>query len=828
MKTILLIILLLSSSIFLAWILKDKERSVEKDNEATNIVEHIRYQRQAREDKNGTIPMDALLKAKKHIEQMPSYTSRDAGLWEWEWLGPGNIGGRIRSILNDPDDPDIIWIGSVSGGLWKTTNGGSTWSHNNDFLPSLAISSMVYNSENKNIMYAGTGESYAGDGLPGAGIFKSTDGGNTWLQLPSTNNDNFKFVNRLCAHPDSGNIIYAVTNSDSLYKTTDGGTTWVALEGFQSRPLDVKLDPNNTNEIYVGCRNGLSISYDYGATWEWQATGVPGKLPLNTGRCEIGIALSAPNWIYISMNRNKGEIWLSTDNGNSWTRKNTGKEYLEKQGNYNNAIWVCPDDPEKIIVGGIDIYRSNNAGSYLKKISNWHYYHNGSIANSAHSDQHCIVPVSNYNTDSHAVVLFGNDGGIQKNTDVWSILARYKWVNLATGTLGITQFYGGAANNVGSLIVGGTQDNDQLRYKSGGSWSGPSNWYQAETGDGGFTAIDYTDSDIIYSEYVFLHIEKSTNGGDSYKDSFTGIGDEGTSLRALFVAPFVIDPNNHSILVAGGSRIWRTGDGADSWYRIRDTIGIKDVVGSDVYYYRCSAIDIAHDNSNLIWVGYENGEIAKTYNGGFTWERVDTNSVLLPSAYVTDICINPNNSNEVWITFGGFNNNRVWFTNDAGTTWHNRSGTPPNDLPALHINTIRVHPQNGSYVYIGTDLGVFATQDKGLNWSVTTHYPDNEGPVNTQVYELFWQGDEFLIAATHGRGMYRTEAPLFNVYVDKSVPNGGNGSQMMPFNKIADAENNRGPGSNMLIKTGNYNQTSPLLIQKEGLLITQDGSVTIK
>jgi len=830
MKTIIYLSTILLFSFFTLLVALNLKTSDTKESdykEATNLKEYISYRKLLRADDNGEIPMNALLKAKEHIENMPSNSSRDAGLWEWEWLGPGNIGGRIRTILNDPDNSSIVWIGSVSGGIWKSTDNGAHWSHNNDFLPSLAISSMVFDSQNKNIMYAGTGESYAGNGLPGAGIFKSTDGGTTWTQLPSTNNNTFRHVNRLYAHPDSGNIIFAVTNADSLYKTTDGGATWTPLAGFQSRTLDIKLDPNNTNEIYVGCLHGLSISYDYGASWEWQTTGATGKLP-DAGRCEIGISSSSPNCIYIGMDRNGGEIWQSTNNGTTWSLKNTGEEYMSNQGDYNNTIWVDPSNSDHLLVGGINIYRSKNGGSTLTKISNEYNYHNGGAANSAHADQHCIVPVSDYNSSSNPVVLFGNDGGIQVNTDPWSVIAPIKWSNLANSTLGITQFYSGAATTSGSMIVGGSQDNDKLRYHASGSWSGPGNWYQATTGDGGFSAINYNTPSIVYGEYIYLHIFKSTDSGDSYSDAYSGITDADANLTAFFIAPFVMDPNDPTILVAGGSKIWKTTNSAGSWSQIRDTIETWINSNGDTRYYRCSAIDIAKDNSLVTWVGYENGNIAVTTDGGSTWNRVDNNSTEMPNRVVTDIAINPNNINEVWVTFGRYEEDRVWFTDDLGLTWQCRSGTPPNDLPVIQVNTIRVHPQNGNYIYVGTDLGVFASQDKGLNWSVTAHYPDNEGPVNTEVAELFWQGDEFLIAATHGRGMYRTETPLVNIYVDKNEPDGGNGSQANPFNNAYIGENERGPGSNMIIESGTYSISTPLWFHKEGMIKANNGSVLFK
>ncbi|NOX85693.1 MAG: hypothetical protein GXO86_06980 [Chlorobi bacterium] len=528
------------------------------------------------------------------------------------------------------------------------------------------------------------------------------------------------------------------------------------------------------------------------------------------------------------MDRNGGEIWRSTDNGSIWTRQYEGIDYLGTQGWYDNALWVCPTNSERIIVGGIDLYRSTNGGAGITKISDWHDYHNGGSANSAHADQHFIVEAADFNYTTNPEVYFGNDGGIQKTNDVWTVSQNSGWVNLANTSLGITQFHGGAAANDGSIIVGGAQDNDKLRYKSSGSWSGPNNWYQATTGDGGHAAVNYNNNNIVYGEYVYLSIKKSTNGGDSYSNATSGLTDAGNGLRALFISPFSMDPNDPTILVGGGSRIWRTTNSAGNWSQIRAEIGAYINGDGNTEYYKCSAIDIDDGNSAIIWVGYDNSQVAYTTNTGTGWTRVDNNDGGLPNRYVTDIAINRYNSNQVFVTFGGYNNDNVWYTPDAGVTWENRSGTAPNDLPALQVNTIRFHPYNSNWVYVGTDLGVFATKDKGLNWSVITNYNDNEGPVNTEVAELFWQGNDFLIAATHGRGMFRTAAPPYKIYVDASAAPGGDGSSAHPFQTVYEAAQVYGPGTTISIETGTYNETQIVNLMREGYIIVTNGSVIIQ
>ncbi|MBM3403680.1 MAG: hypothetical protein FJY10_02180 [Bacteroidetes bacterium] len=808
-----------------------KDKNKEKQKEAMNPEGIMMERFKQRAGSSGAIPMDALLNAKKHIEGMPQ--PKDAGLWNWEWLGPSNIGGRIRAIAIHPTSTNTMFIGGVSGGIWKSTNGGSSWSVIDDFLPSLAITSIVYDPANPTIMYAATGEGfYNHDALPGAGIFKSTNGGTSWTQLSSTNNANFTLVNRLAHHPDSTGVLYAATRDPNrVWKTRDGGATWNSILNASHAVTDVRVSTHGThNMVIAGCwgyhtagwanSGDVYLSSNWGQTWTEQTTGAVNKLPVWPMRCEVTFCPSNSSRIYVVIGRNSGEIWRSDDSGATWTQMDV-LGHLGGQQWYNNCIWVDPTNSLKLVVGGIDNWRSTDGGSTWTQISDWHDYHNNGSANSAHADNHIIINHPSYDGSTNKVVFFGNDGGIQKATDILTTAQNSGWVNLAGTSLGITQFFGVSAAPDGSYICGGTQDNDHLRYKSSGTWSGANNWYQAETGDGGAAAINYNNTTIQYSEYTNLVIQKSTNSGNSWFDAYSGITDAGTD-NALFISPFSMDPNDPARLIAGGATIWRTTNSAGAWSSIR---------GTQTGTPKCSAIDIADGNSSIIWVGYEDGHVAFTTNGTAsppTWTRVDNNATALPNRYVTDIAINPNNHDEVYVTFGEYQNNNVWYTSNSGTGWTNRSGTAPNDLPALQVNTVRVHPLNSNWIYIGTDMGLFASEDKGQNWSVDPRYPTegHEFPSNVEIHELCWQGDYFLIAATFGRGMYRAH-PMVVIYVDLNAAAGGNGSAAAPYNNVEDALNAMGPGTTISIKSNTYDEPY-LMFNKRGMIITTNGSSIIK
>ncbi len=779
--------------------------------------ERERYLRKL--DENGEIPPNGLVRAKEHVDAMwerqqkESGVGADAGLWSWEWLGPGNIGGRVRAILVHPTQTDTMWVGGVAGGIWKTTNGGASWTPLNDFLPSLAVTSLVMDPNDPDVIYAATGEGFSNfDALIGAGIFKSTDGGSTWSQMGNT--FTYPWINRLEHHPSNSGELYGGfgflgLSRGQIRRSTDGGAFWTKILDTPNRPTDIKIHPTQPQYMLVGTATDVYFSQDAGATWTRESDGGAGKLPSSPGRCEVAFASSIFGLVglYVLVNRNQGELWFAQDpfgsGGASWTLKNTGNNFLGGQGWYNNALFVRGDG-SLIVVGGIDLWRSTDFGSTFTRISDWAKYHTGQ---SAHADHHIIVR----KPDTISTVFVGNDGGIQKANNIDTVTQTSGWTNLANN-LGITQFYGGSAAPDGSVIVGGTQDNDSLRFRP---QDGVQAWYQAETGDGGFAAIDFSNPATIFTEYTNLQIEKSTDGGQTYSSATTGLTDAGSN--ALFIAPFSMDPNDPTRLIAGGTSIWHTINSAGTWHSL---------AGPRTGSPRCSAIDIAVGDSQTIWVGYDDGKVSRTTNGGSTWSDRDDNSPGLPDRFVTDIAINPNNSDEVFVTFSGFAGDNVWFTDDDGATWSQRTGPQPDHIPPVPVNTVRFHPADDDWVFIGTDLGVFASEDQGLNWSVTPRYGDFEGPVHTEVSELFWQNDEYLIAATHGRGMFRAR-PLTVIYVDLAWNGAEDGSQSNPYNTIQEALDAAGNGTAIVIQSGQYLE-APMTIHKRGKISVTGGAVIIK
>jgi hypothetical protein len=685
---------------------------------------------------------------------------------KWKSIGPGNIGGRTRAIVVHPQQPSTIWAGAAGGGIWRTDNAGTNWAPVDDFLSSLAITSLVIDPTNANVLYAGTGEAFGNlDSIRGGGIFRTTNG-ISWSQIPSTNTNDFQQITRLAINAD-GSVLLAATNNGIFRSTDPQRAIWTPA--LNVAVADLKFHPTEPEKAVAGSLSTGQAWYsaDGGATWKLATTGTW------AGRVELAYAAADPNTVYASVNVNQGEIW-SSENGGKRYKKRAGKgpngspaRYLGKQGWYDNVIWAGDrTDANLVIVGGIDLWRSTDGGVSLIDISTW------SDARSAHADHHAIVSHPDYDGKKNRILFCGNDGGVFRASDARLVgndvnPPRVSGWQQLNNNYGVTQFYGGAGSVQTGVIIGGAQDNGTLAYNPG---AGPQQWKTIFGGDGGYCAGDPGDPNVYYGEYVYLQIHRNMDGatsddttGDRYIcglfwDQVTGswqwkpvpfkIPDAETQ-NTLFIAPFILDPNEPNRILAGGQSLWRTNDAktpntptsGPSWSQV------KQPAGSYI-----TAIAVAAGKSNIIWVGHDDGQVWRTTNGTAAtpaWQRVGNSgpAPLGAQRYCSRILISPRTPDVVYAAFSGFGGTppgNIWRTEDGGTTWRNLGS----GLPAVPVHAIAMHPQNEQWVYIGTELGVFASETGGSTWS-----PTNEGPANVATYDLFWM-NETLVCVTHGRGMY--------------------------------------------------------------------------
>lgn len=723
-------------------------------------------------DEKGRIPTNAWLAAGQQRKQVISHSkpeavnelfpaaqnggsnslrSNVAGIESsgWTWLGPGNIGGRVRSILIHPATNSIMWAGGVDGGVWKTTNSGASWFPLDDFMANLAVSCMAMDPANPDVIYVGTGEGmYNQDAVQGAGIFKTTDGGATWTQLPSTANSTFLYVNRLAICPTNDLIILAATRS-GIFRSADAGADWSQINSTEM--LDIQFDPTNGQCIASGWNGNAFYSMDTGVTW-LSATGLPSGAGFIANRVEVAYAPSNPQIVYASEDNNSGEIYKSPDGGQTYSLVNTGTNYLGSQGWYDNCLWVDPTDPNMLVVGGLDVWRSRDGGNTLTDI--------GGYSGSIHPDNHAIVSIPGFNGATRTALFIGNDGGIFSAENIYTASSGSGWAGL-NHNLGITQFYGAAGNATSGTIVAGAQDNGSDRYTTAGGANG---WSTMFGGDGGFCAADPTDPNYFYGEYIYLQIYRSTDSGNSANSIDSGITDAGTS--ANFIAPFILDPNNPNAILAGGMSLWITTDAKASsptWTAIKGSIGTS-----------ISAIAVAPGDSDIVWVGYDDGSVYFTTNGTSgnpVWFQANLGSPNLPSRYCSCITVDPNNSSTVYVTFGGFNSGNVWRTTNYGTNWTDLAA----GLPNAPVNSLVIKPSDSGSLYVGTEVGVFASADGGATWSTS-----NDGPANVDVDELFWMSDT-LVAVTHGRGCFSILVPSDTLVISPGTAFNSSGTAGGPF-----------------------------------------------
>lgn len=663
---------------------------------------------------------------------------------DWLWLGPGNIGGRIRSILISPTNPQVIWIGGVAGGVWRSRDAGVTWAPLYDFMASLVISCMALDPTNPNKLYVGTGEGfYNGDAFRGFGIFRSNNGGDTWEHLQSTAGADFQWINRIAISPNGQ--VFLVGTRSGMFRSADQGQHFQRIpmpmdpnqqDPFKNEILDVKFHPNNSTRCIASAR-GSNVFYSNDGGNSWSAgNGIPHNVGFD-GRVELAYALANPDVAYASADRGDGEVYRSTDGGQTFQNR-SAPGHLSGQGWYANTIWAGDSsDPNLVVVGGLDLFRSTDGGTTFTQISRWQ-----DSPTSAHADHHAIISHPGYDGETNRTVFFGNDGGIYRAKDILAVQPSSGWQELNNG-LGITQFYGAGGNLQTGEIVAGAQDNGTLLSRPS---VGSEGWTEIFGGDGGYSAADPANR-VFFGEYVYLQIHRSRNGGQS-SSIYSGIHDAGNPSAALFIAPFILDPNNSSAMLAGGQSLWRSNNVqalAPTWTAIKPALGATPI----------SAIAVARGNSDVVWVGHagnspspsDNGAIFKTANATSSqpnWTRVA--NAQLPRRHCTRVVIDPADRNRLFATFGEYANNNLWATEDGGSTW---TSLGVGSLPVVPNYDLKVHPDDPNILILANEVGLFVSNDRGMTWS-----PTNRGPTNCVVFELLVM-DHSLVAVTHGRGLFK-------------------------------------------------------------------------
>lgn len=660
--------------------------------------------------------------------------------------------GRINCIAFHPADANIFWAGSPSGGLWKTTNGGSTWTIQNDNQAVLGVSDIVVSNDYtvSNTIYIATGDRDGGsmwslgggqnDDNASIGVLKSTDGGNTWMATGlAYSTSEKKQVYRILQHPSDPQTLLAST-TDGIFKSTNGGISWV--QKSQNMWIDMEFKPGDPSVIYASS-NGygnvyINKSTDNGETWNYASIATGGY------RGELAVSAADPAVVYLLACNNQGGltgVYKSVNSGSTYsavfpyTTINMMGYYTDGsgvntgQGYYDLCIAASPSNADLVYIGGINTWKSTNGGTSWSAASCWttYYVYNKSGVPAVHADKHCLV-------FRNGTTLFeGNDGGIYRHSTGGTA-----WTDLTNGMI-ISQIYRiGISKTDPNVVLAGLQDNGSKKFRGAAN-----TWMDVTGGDGMECIVDNNNAtSYMYATYVRGEIYRNSNGFSTTATTTISANIPGGQPAGAWVTPYIMDPSNSAVLYAGYDRVWKTADRGNTWTQASQVLSGTTKLRS---------LAIAPSNTNYLYAA-DLGNMWKTADAGAT----NWSAVTLPSTAtsVTYIAVKNNDPNIIWISYGGFNaGSKVYRSADGGTSWTNISSGLPN-IPVMCVIQYTAAPDR-EVLFAGTDAGVYVKNGSN-DWEAFNSGLPNVVVTELEVYYDQASGANKLRAGTYGRGLWET------------------------------------------------------------------------
>ncbi|MBN2616064.1 MAG: T9SS type A sorting domain-containing protein [Bacteroidales bacterium] len=657
----------------------------------------------------------------------------------WTTIGPdqtpgGYAGlGRVNCVGFSPGDTNTLYVGSASGGVWKTTDLGAHWIPTGDFNEVLGVSDiLVVNHGGDDIVYLATGDKDHYD-TRSVGVLKSTDGGMTWNKTGLTASASMGLIiYKLMLAPYDDNILFAATNA-GLYKSTNGATNWSKLSSHIFRNIEFK--PGSTTRMYGSTYTGeIYYSTNGGSTWT-QVLSVTGG-----GRTEIAVTPDSSNVVYAIMSNSSDDglkgFYKSIDSGTNYTEIPDSLNLLGwdcdggdagGQGWYDLTLAVDPYNAQKVYIGGVNNWGTTDGGKSWEIVNHWSSTCSGKV-DIVHADKHRLIFQNTTNA------LFEcNDGGIYKSDN------GKDWTNIGSGLV-ISQMYRlGTSKTVAGEVITGLQDNG-TKLLSRGVWG------DVLGGDGMECAIDYTNDSIQYGELPNGSIRRTTDRWRSSVKITTGLTGSG-----YWDTPFVMDPVDHKTLYIGYQDVFKTTNQGNSWTKL-SSFGSTNTLRS---------LAVAPSNNKYLYAA-SLSNLYQSTDGGSTWTDI-TGSLPVNNASITYIAVKNDDPKTVWVTLGGFNNFGVYETVNGGISWNDIS----DGLPAIPIDCIVQNKlkTDTTQLYVGTDVGVYVKQGNSL-W---THYSTDLPNVIVDEMEIRYDnsGSGLLYAATFGRGLW--QADLFQGYLAPAI-----------------------------------------------------------
>ena len=683
---------------------------------------------------------DLYYKAMEQTQAM-EHNGLKSGQENWKLVGPVNIGGRITDVEMPINDNNTVYLGTASGGIFKSTNLGTNWVPIFDNQVALSIGDMDVSKTKPETLFVGTGEPNAGGGshtYEGYGVYKSNDAGATWTQSGLTSAGSIGRVKIDPLHPDTvyaaamGHL-FSYNEERGVFRTRDGGASWQKVlyltDSTGASDLCInQIDPKiiyaamwertrrPSYQSYGGKTSGLWRSSDGGDSWSELLNGLPKG---NAGRIGIDISDSNPLVLYATYTDSSGflqGIYKTINGGDNWSK--TGE--LGENSSYwwwFSEVDVDPINPNIAYVSGFQAYKTTNGGT------TW-----VNTFNSAHVDMHGVF----VHPKDNALSLLCSDGGL--------------YISKSGGTtsfhienLPITQFYTCEVDYLNpDRFYGGTQDNGTIRVTNGMV----NRWQSIYGGDGFVVKVDPTDNNYVYAQSQYGGLGRSIDGAAGFLGATQGInyGD-----RFNWKSPLELDPQNPSILYFGSHRLYKSTNRAQSWRAVSNDL--TNGAGVNVNYGTLTTISVSPLDANIVYVGTDDGNVWNTLNGTATWTNLSTN---LPDRWITCVQASPFDKAEAFVTISGYRWDsylpHVYRTKNNGQTWVDVSG----NLPDFPVNSIVLDPVDHKTWYIGTDGGVFVTQNEGQTWDIY-----GNGLPKAPVLDLNMHAPtRMLTAATFGRSMY--------------------------------------------------------------------------
>ncbi len=692
---------------------------------------------------------------------------------EFREIGPAVMGGRIDDFAVVESNPKIVYVGTASGGVWKTTNNGTTWEPVFDKEGVSTIGDITIAPSDPAVVWVGTGEPNNRQSSSwGDGIYKSLDAGKTWqkMGLAATHH-----IGRIVIHPRNPEVVYAAAighlwgpNPErGVYKTMDGGKTWnqVLKINDDTGVSDIAMDPESPDTLYAaayerrrtpfgfnggGPDSAIYKTVDGGATWKKLAKGLPYENGGDTGRIGLEVYRKDPNIVYAIVQHEKGGTYRSEDKGETWKKMGD----TNPRPSYYSQIRVDPNNDLRIWELGAQMYISEDGGKTFST----------QRVKGIHGDFHAmwIDPA-----DSNHVIT-GCDGGIH-----WSYDNGRTWDFI--NTIAIGQFYEvGLDNERPYKICGGLQDN--------GSWCGPSmsltedgivngDWTLMPGGDGFYARIDYAEPWIVYTESQDGHISRRDEHTGQQREIMPEAKVGEPHYRFQWNSPVEVSSHDHNTIYYGGNYLFKSTDRGDTWTRLggdlttgadrnklqifgktpdKNTLSRHDGVQD---YPTITTLAESPMTANVLWVGTDDGNVQVTRDGGKSWKNVALRATGVPKGtYVTRVVASKYAEGAAYVTFDGHRtddyNVYIFYTSDYGENWKAIRNGIPDSAGTVHV--VREHPKNANLLFAGTEFGLWVSWDHGANW---TALKNNFPTVPVDDIEIQAR-DNDMVLATHGRSIW--------------------------------------------------------------------------